>query len=80
MEEPTPSLLRSPAIYSSRGTRPELTPKGEKVLGAIYQRQVEWSLKVMADLRPHELAAIADALNEIGGVLEADIDTPDAGD
>ncbi len=58
----------------------ELTPKGEKVLGAIYQRQVEWSLKVMTDLRPHALAAIADALNEIGGVLEADIDTPDAGD
>jgi DNA-binding MarR family transcriptional regulator len=52
----------------------ELTPAGSEVLTAIYRRQVEWSLKVMAALPVEELAAIADALNEIGGVLETDIE------
>lgn len=58
----------------------ELTPAGREVLTAIYRRQVEWSLKVMAALPIEELAAIAEALDEIGGVLEADINGQADGD
>jgi DNA-binding MarR family transcriptional regulator len=58
--------------HDRRARLVELTPAGREVLTAIYRRQVEWSLNVMAALPAKDLAAIAGALNEIVGVLEAD--------
>jgi DNA-binding MarR family transcriptional regulator len=52
----------------------ELTSEGTEVLHAIYQRQVEWSLRIMQDLDPVQLVEIADALTGIGQVLEAAVD------
>jgi DNA-binding MarR family transcriptional regulator len=48
----------------------ELTSEGVKVLNAIYQRQVEWSLRVMKGLNPVQLVEVADALEDIGQVVE----------
>ena len=46
----------------------ELTPDGEEVLQAIYERQVEWSLRIMRGLNPTQLIEIAEALESIGQV------------
>jgi DNA-binding MarR family transcriptional regulator len=57
----------------------ELTPDGVEVLNAIYQRQVEWSLRIMKGLNPVELVEIAHALEDIGQVLEAAMDASEGG-
>jgi DNA-binding MarR family transcriptional regulator len=51
----------------------EVTPKGMKVLGAIYERDQEWSKQLMTELDPDQLVKIADALESIGQVLETHI-------
>src|ERR1700730_13152793 len=53
----------------------ELTPEGFEVLDAIYRRQVEWSLQVMAGLDPTQLVEMADALDGIGHVLDVELET-----
>lgn len=53
----------------------ELTPKGMKTLTAIYQRQLEWSQRVMAKLESQQLATIADSLQVVEQVLEGDANT-----
>jgi DNA-binding MarR family transcriptional regulator len=53
----------------------ELTPAGQKVLGAIYERQVEWSNRITRTLSPEQLEALASALREIGNIVEADAKT-----
>jgi DNA-binding MarR family transcriptional regulator len=53
----------------------ELTSDGEEVLHAIYQRQVEWSLRIMRDLNPAHLVEIAEALEGVEHVLGAAVDT-----
>jgi DNA-binding MarR family transcriptional regulator len=54
----------------------ELTPAGMKVLTAIYHRQVEWSRRVVSKLSPEQLLAIAEQLQEIGNIVEAETDAP----
>ena len=51
----------------------ELTPDGLAVLTAIYTRQVEWSNRVLANLDPEQLHAIADALESIAPIVAAEI-------
>jgi DNA-binding MarR family transcriptional regulator len=55
-----------------------LTPEGAEVLAQIYQRQVEWSLRIMTKLSPNQLARLADALEDVAQVLdysfEADVE------
>ncbi len=53
----------------------ELTADGTEVLGRIYQRQVEWSLRIMKRLSPSELLRIANGLDGIADVLESSLDT-----
>jgi DNA-binding MarR family transcriptional regulator len=47
-----------------------LTPEGAEVLAQIYQRQVEWSLRIMTKLSPNQLAGLADALEDVAQVLD----------
>jgi DNA-binding MarR family transcriptional regulator len=47
-----------------------LTPEGAEVLVQIYQRQVEWSLRIMTKLSPNQLAGLADALEDVAQVLD----------
>jgi DNA-binding MarR family transcriptional regulator len=51
----------------------EATPQGMKVMTTIYTRQVAWSEKIMSQLNPKQLVAIADALATIGKIIEKDV-------
>jgi DNA-binding MarR family transcriptional regulator len=51
----------------------ELTPDGAGVLAEIYQRQVEWSLRIMEQLSPRQLVQIANGLEGIAQVLESSL-------
>jgi DNA-binding MarR family transcriptional regulator len=53
----------------------ELTPDGAEVLSAIYQRQVEWSLRIMEKLSPTQMLRIANGLEGIAQVLKSSLDT-----
>jgi DNA-binding MarR family transcriptional regulator len=57
----------------------ELTSDGRDVLAEIYQRQVEWSLRIMQQLSAAQLAQIANKLEGIAQVLESSIDARDEG-
>jgi DNA-binding MarR family transcriptional regulator len=52
-----------------------LTPDGAAVLAEIYQRQVEWSLRLMEQLSPRQLVQIANGLEGIAQVLESSLGT-----
>ena len=52
-----------------------LTPDGAAVLAEIYQRQVEWSLRIMEQLGPRQLVQIANGLEGIAQVLESSLGT-----
>jgi DNA-binding MarR family transcriptional regulator len=52
----------------------ELTPRGTEVLSAIYVRQLEWSQRVTAKIDSKHLVAVADALEAIGQIVEAEVD------
>ena len=58
----------------------ELTPQGMEVLTAIYVRQVEWSQRIMTKLNPEQVAMVADALEDIGQILETEVNVSDKGD
>ncbi len=47
-----------------------LTSDGAEVLSQIYQRQVEWSLRIMTELTPNQLARLANALEGVAQVLD----------
>jgi DNA-binding MarR family transcriptional regulator len=49
----------------------ELTPQGIEVLMAIYALNEKWSQHIMARLDPEQLSQIADALENIGDMLES---------
>ena len=57
----------------------ELTPQGMEVLTAIYVRQVEWSQRIMTKLNPELVAMVADALEDIGQILETEVNVSDKG-
>ena len=57
----------------------ELTPQGMEVLTAIYVRQVEWSQRIMTKLNPEQLAMVAEALGDIGQILETEVNVSDKG-
>ncbi len=50
----------------------ELTPHGADILRTIYSLNDEWTQHIMMKLHPEQLDAVADALEEIGHILEAD--------
>jgi hypothetical protein len=50
----------------------ELTPQGAEVLTAIYALSEEWSQRIITTLNPEQLVEIADALEEIGDIIETD--------
>ena len=47
-----------------------LTPDGAEVLARIYQRQVEWSLRITTKVAPSKLARLANALETVAQVLD----------
>ncbi len=47
-----------------------LTPPGAEVLAQIYQRQVEWSLRITTKCTPSKLARLAKALEDVAQVLD----------
>jgi DNA-binding MarR family transcriptional regulator len=49
-----------------------LTPHGADILRTIYSLNDEWTRHIMTQLHPEQLDAVADALEEIGRILEAD--------
>jgi DNA-binding MarR family transcriptional regulator len=49
-----------------------LTPQGAEVLRTIYSLNHEWARHIMTKLEPEHLDAVADALEEIASILEAD--------
>jgi hypothetical protein len=49
-----------------------LTPQGAEVLRMIYSLNQEWARHIMTKLDPEHLDAVADALEEIAGILETD--------
>jgi DNA-binding MarR family transcriptional regulator len=51
----------------------ELTPQGIEVLMAIYALNEKWSQHIMAKLDPEKLTQIADALENIGDILESNV-------
>ncbi len=51
----------------------ELTPQGREVLTTIYERQLEWSRRIMTKLNADQLAVVAYALKDIGDILEKEI-------
>jgi DNA-binding MarR family transcriptional regulator len=51
-----------------------LTSDGAQVLAKIYERQVEWSLRIMEQLSPTRLVRIANGLEGIAQVLESSLD------
>jgi DNA-binding MarR family transcriptional regulator len=61
---------RNPA--NRRAPLLELTPHGADILRTIYALNEEWTRHVMTRLHPEQLDAVADALEEIAHILEAD--------
>jgi DNA-binding MarR family transcriptional regulator len=57
----------------------ELTSDGAEVLTKIYQRQVEWSLRIMEQISPTQLVQIASKLEDIAQLLESSIDATEEG-
>jgi DNA-binding MarR family transcriptional regulator len=57
----------------------ELTSDGAEVLAEIYERQVEWSLRIMQQLSPMQLVQIANKLEAIAQVLESSNDESEEG-
>jgi DNA-binding MarR family transcriptional regulator len=55
----------------------ELTPQGLEVVTAIYALQEQWSQHIMAKLDPEQLTQLADALENIGDILESNQDQTD---
>jgi DNA-binding MarR family transcriptional regulator len=51
----------------------ELTPKGAEVLGAIYEQYAEWNRHLITKLDPEQLDKIADALENVGRILEKEV-------
>ncbi|WP_312880444.1 MarR family winged helix-turn-helix transcriptional regulator [Paenibacillus phytorum] len=51
----------------------ELTPKGAEVLGAIYEQYAEWNRHLITKLAPEQLDKIADALENVGRILEKEV-------
>lgn len=51
----------------------ELTAKGERVLGEIYDRHKESTQRIMARLDAETLSRLADALEEVSTDLEAEV-------
>jgi DNA-binding MarR family transcriptional regulator len=49
-----------------------LTPHGVEILKTIYALNDEWTRQIMTKLTPEQVDAVADALEEIGHILEAD--------
>jgi DNA-binding MarR family transcriptional regulator len=52
-----------------------ITPKGTKVLQAIYARDKEWSSELVGKLPSQQLEEIAEALDGIGRILKDYMDT-----
>jgi DNA-binding MarR family transcriptional regulator len=50
----------------------ELTPQGADILMTINSLNEEWGRHIMARLNPEQLTTLADALEEIARILEAD--------
>ncbi len=51
----------------------EITPAGQTVLAAIYQRNNEWSERIQTRLDPEVFREVMDPLERIGRILEEDI-------
>jgi DNA-binding MarR family transcriptional regulator len=51
----------------------ELTPKGEEVLHAIYDQYDAWSRYLTTKLDPAQLHSLADALTQVGQILEEEV-------
>lgn len=49
-----------------------LTAEGQQVLAAIYERQVEWSERILSELDLGQLAQTIDALNDVAETLDAE--------
>ena len=50
----------------------ELTPHGANILRTIYALNEEWTRHIMTKLQPEQLDAVADVLEKIAHILEAD--------
>ena len=50
----------------------ELTPHGAEILMSISSLNEEWTRQIMTKLNPEQVDAVADALEEIAHILEAD--------
>ena len=48
-----------------------LTPAGRRVLGQIYAGQVEWSTRVVGQLKDDQLLGLAQAIQAIGDIVAA---------
>ena len=59
-----PANRRSPLL--------ELTPYGADILRTIYSLNEEWTRQIMTKLNPEQLDAVANALEEIARIMEAD--------
>jgi DNA-binding MarR family transcriptional regulator len=57
----------------------ELTPQGLAVLTRIYERQLEWSERVLTKLNREQLDQIAESLEAIGQILETEINLSEQG-
>lgn len=55
----------------------ELTAEGAEVLSAIYEREAEWSRRIMDKLNDKQLTEVADALEKIRLVIEDDLSIND---
>ena len=51
----------------------EITEKGADVLAAIYERYAEWNRQLLTKLDPGQLKQIAASLEQIGQVIEEEI-------
>jgi DNA-binding MarR family transcriptional regulator len=54
----------------------ELMPQGAQILAAIYALNDEWTRYLMTKLDPEQLIAVADALEQIAQILEANEPRP----
>jgi hypothetical protein len=52
----------------------ELTPEGLEVLSQIYQRQVQWSSRILEPLHLDMLRDLSTALTDIAAVLRRDLE------
>ena len=64
VSQANPANRRSPLL--------ELTPHGADILRTIYSLNEQWAQQIMTKLNPEQLDAVADALEEISHILEAD--------